>query len=311
MSNLEVIAEYKKYLESRGLAPKSIKNYGEDMKLFFERTVDYSEIINLKTDRIKLTIRDYVLKEMERGNVGTTISRRIAAINSFFSFLNEMDILNNKIKYKSISDKGKKERKAKRDKIRPDEFEIYIDKNVEYLRDHPCFLNARRWVLLYLLMYGGVRENEAAHIEELHISIVEKDDVEQYQVYIAVAKGGKPRNVYIPLFFSEPLEQYLKFKKKWNLNTPYLLCTVENKPMHVTAIIDTVSWLTSKAGFEKHITPHRLRDAHTDYLITQGCDIETVSVGLGHSNVKTTIEHYMQSHDEMQINTPRFFKQPV
>jgi integrase/recombinase XerD len=305
MSNKDVIVEYATYLKSRGLSIRTIKEYPDDVRLFFERVnKHYSEIT-------KLIIRDYIIKETERGNVGSTINRRLVAINSFFSFLNEMDILSNKIRYKSISDKGKKERRAKRDYIRPDEFETYIDKNVEYLRDHPCFLNARRWVLLYLLMYGGIRENEAAHIEESNISIIEKDGEDQYKIYLAVAKGDKPRNVYIRLFFREPLDLYLKLKKKWNLDTSYLLCTVENKPMHVTAISDTVEWLTKKAGFDKHITPHRLRDAHVDYLTVQKCDIETISSGLGHEKVKTTIEHYMGSHPNMQVNIPKFFKEPA
>ena len=70
--------------------------------------------------------------------------------------------------------------------------------------------------------------------------------------------------------------------------------TAVNKPYDRRQIERTLERMLKNAGLsDKEYTPHSLRHGYGSILLSEGVDIKTVSVLLGHKDVSTTYNIYI------------------
>ncbi|MBI1974417.1 MAG: tyrosine-type recombinase/integrase [Candidatus Zambryskibacteria bacterium] len=92
-------------------------------------------------------------------------------------------------------------------------------------------------------------------------------------------KGGKVRVVFISESAKRALDKYLKARKDMK---------EELFPLNRRSIIRVVKKYAIKAGIGKKVTPHVIRHMFATDLLSNGADLRSVQMLLGHANISTT-----------------------
>lgn len=139
--------------------------------------------------------------------------------------------------------------------------------------------------ILELLFSTGLRVSELC-------SLTNDIDFNQGEFSIR-GKGGKIRVVFISDEARETLKKYLKLRKDMSdaLFVQLDSGTTKNmdiKPLTRRSIERIVKQCAVKAGISKKVTPHVIRHCFATDLLSNGADIRSVQVMLGHANIATT-----------------------
>ncbi len=153
-------------------------------------------------------------------------------------------------------------------------------KNLKSLRDR-CILE--------LLFSAGLRVSELTSLNRDQINL----DRQEFSVR---GKGDKIRLVFVSDSAKNFLEKYLDkridldealfihFSKKKSQQTT----GQESKRLTPRSIQRIVKFYAAKAGLVKDVHPHTLRHSFATDLLSNGADIRSVQVMLGHSSITTT-----------------------
>jgi site-specific recombinase XerD len=106
-------------------------------------------------------------------------------------------------------------------------------------------------------------------------------------------KGGKIRVVFISEEARETLRKYLKLRKDMSDALFVQLDsgkkeTMDIRPLTRRSVERIVKQCAVKAGISKKVTPHVIRHCFATDLLSNGADIRSVQVMLGHANIATT-----------------------
>lgn len=138
----------------------------------------------------------------------------------------------------------------------------------------------RARALVFVLLYTGLRISDAAQLRRSQY-----DARSGYLTLRTTKKTGAP----IRLQLADPAVHALD--KLPREHSDYWLWSGDcDLKTIVNSLRRTVAMLGRLAGVHAH--PHRFRDSFASELLTQGADIRTVSLLLGHTSVKTTEKHY-------------------
>src|SRR3989344_693278 len=105
-------------------------------------------------------------------------------------------------------------------------------------------------------------------------------------------KGGKVRVVFVSDEARRAVSNYLKARKDMN-DALFVQVGRETKskdaaPLTRRSIERIVKHYAIKAGISKKVTPHVIRHCFATDLLSNGADIRSVQMMLGHSNIATT-----------------------
>ncbi len=143
--------------------------------------------------------------------------------------------------------------------------------------------------ILELLFSAGLRVSELTNINRNQVNL----DRQEFSVK---GKGDKIRIVFVSDSAKSFLEKYLS--KRIDLD-PALFIHVskkktkqaageENKRLTPRSIQRIVKFYAAKAGLVKDVHPHTLRHSFATDLLSNGADIRSVQIMLGHSSITTT-----------------------
>jgi len=285
------------YLEiEKGAALRTIENYEHDITRFFE----FSKIENAQdiTDDVVREFRLYLNRQSVRpvNGVSNTMSKKtqnhyLTALRVFLKFLAKKGISSlptDRIELAKIPERTI-------DLITPTELTRLLNSpegnDLKSLRDK---------AILETLFSTGLRVSELCSIPR-DISI----NSEELSIR---GKGGKVRVVFISPRAREALKKYLdarrdmeeglfirietpaskKNKNKENRknNEKYTGKKYGNLDRH--SIEHIVRRYAVKAGISKKVTPHVIRHCFATDLLSNGADIRSVQIMLGHSSISTT-----------------------
>jgi site-specific recombinase XerD len=110
-------------------------------------------------------------------------------------------------------------------------------------------------------------------------------------------KGGKVRVVFVSDAAKSAIDKYLKARK--DMNDALFVSTPANvkkgskasdraMPLDRRSVLRILKTHAAKAGIGKKVSPHVLRHMFATDLLSNGADIRSVQVLLGHANISTT-----------------------
>jgi site-specific recombinase XerD len=155
-------------------------------------------------------------------------------------------------------------------------------KNNENDKKDDTLKNSRDKAILELFFSTGLRLSELCSLNrDLDLS---KDE------FSIRGKGEKVRVVFLSESAKVAIREYLKNRK--DLDEPLFIQYSRNgsgsNRLTPRSIERIVKYYAIKAGISKKVTPHVIRHSFATDLLSNGADIRSVQMMLGHANIATT-----------------------
>jgi integrase/recombinase XerC len=276
------IDQFLRYMEvERGSSPHTLRAYRKDLELFFEQAGEGTELSD---------VRGFVAAEINRGQKKSTASRRLAAIRSFFKYLNREGLL-----------KKNPARLISSPKL-PKQLPRFLTVDEVFgLVEKPgglSFMEQRDRAMLELMYSSGLRVGE--------LSSLNLDDVNLDEGLVKVmGKGNKERIVPVGGKAQEALRSYLVEKLIQKKGDKALFVSRNGKRLDPRGIRRIVKKYSLALGLQGKVSPHTLRHTFATHLLQSGADLRVIQELLGHSSLSTTqkythldITHLMDIYDK-------------
>ncbi len=293
--------------------PKTRLSYAYDLKNFFTWLRDSSselrdrplrdispEILSaLTADDIERYL-NFCQTGSESLNGERTVSRKLSCLSSFFSYLLMRDKIASNPCDRVLKPKPKKDDRII--KLTPDEVVRFLD-TIEFgnesipKRQRKYLENTkiRDLAIATLLLGTGIRVSECVGLDRrdldfvnCKISIIRKGQKRQY-----VAMGDE-----VIAALRRYLEERDKITPAAERDSDALFLSTRRTRMCVQAVENMITKYAEFAGTKEHITPHKLRKTYGTELYGETGDIYLVARALGHENVNTTKDHYIDTDEE-------------
>lgn len=291
--------QFLEYLEiEKGSALRTIENYDHYLTKIFEHG-DFKKVSDITPE----AIREYRIKLNRQisGNnkkSGKTTSKKtqnyyMIALRMFLKYLAKRDITAmpaDKIELAKIPERSL-------DLITPTELSRLLNapqgSDLKTLRDR---------AMLELLFSTGLRVSELC-------SLTNDIDINTEEFAIR-GKGGKVRVVFVSDEARRAVKAYQNARKDMNdamfVQVGKEIKSKEPTPLTRRSIERIVKSYATKAGIYKKVTPHVLRHSFATDLLSNGADIRSVQMMLGHANISTT-QVYTHLTDKQLRDTHKKF----
>ncbi|HIV16509.1 MAG TPA: tyrosine-type recombinase/integrase, partial [Candidatus Alectryocaccobium stercorigallinarum] len=215
-----------------------------------------------------------------------TVSRRIAALRSFFQYLKKENIVD-------TDPTGE----LKRPKVEKKAPRILDSEEVDRLMAQPdrkTLKGLRDRAMLELLYATGIRVSELISLE--------MSDIELKRGYMVCRR--KVRESWIPFGDSakKALSMYLKHARDVFLKgkeSSLVFTNCSGGSMSRQGFWKIIKKYAADAGISGEITPHTLRHSFAIHLLQNGAELKNVQEMLGHSDISTTAMY--ASLDTLQL----------
>jgi integrase/recombinase XerD len=137
---------------------------------------------------------------------------------------------------------------------------------------------ARAHALQLVLLYTGLRISDVARLRRSSF------DPRTKYITLRVLKNGAPIRVRAPEDLIKALDTLPRESEYWFHSGAAAFATTERSLQRTLAAIGRLTQI--------HCHPHRYRDTFASQMLTNGADIRTVQMALGHSSVRITEKHY-------------------
>jgi site-specific recombinase XerD len=264
----------------RGRALKTIENYDHYLSVFLE----HSKVKQAKeiTDEVIREFRMWLNRQSTGNNkkTGETMKKKtqnyyLIALRAFLKYLARQNVETlpaERIELAKVSER-------ELDLITPNELSRLLDapdgSDIRALRDK---------AILELLFSTGLRVSELCSLTtDIDFSLGE---------FSIRGKGGKVRVVFISDTARIALNKYLKQRKDIN-NALFAqvgkeINSKEPSPLTRRSMERIVKHYAIKAGIGKKVTPHVIRHSFATDLLSNGADLRSVQMLLGHASIATT-----------------------
>jgi len=151
----------------------------------------------------------------------------------------------------------------------------------------------RNFAFLKLLLDTGLRIHELTHVK------VKDIDFDTFSIHVKVTKTDNDRIVCFTESTGALLVKYIASQK---IKGYLFQKRSTNEPLTTSAVECLISRLKKKLNIEELITPHKWRHTFATNYLTQGGDLETLRLLMGHSNLKTTQKYLHISKNQILAN---------
>ncbi len=218
---------------------------------------------------------DYIAWMRSNGKSVATVSRAIASLKNFYTFMLNNGYVEHNPTGKLVPDKTTQKLP-----------QILTSKEVELLLEQPECVDMKGYrdrAMLELLYATGIRVSE---LISLNIT-----DVNLSAGVIRCQSRDKTR--VIPLYPAavRALTEYINFIRPQMIAAPdeqSLFVNVSGERMSRQGFWKIIKSYQMKAGIEKTITPHTLRHSFAAHLLENGADIHAIQEMLGHADISST-----------------------
>lgn len=272
---INILDDFKLYLEvERNLSAHTVKAYAGDIGEYFVWLEGRKP-----EDMTHKNIRNYLSFIQSKSYSRTTISRKIAAIRTFYRYLYREKLVK--------SNPADNLRSPKKLKKLPS---FLTEKEVESIFDNidvSTPAGFRNRLILELLYSTGMRISELCNLNLGNLNLDENE-------IIVFGKGAKERLVLVSHKVKALLEEYIS--KVW----PQISKTLdfrENTPLFINkngfrlqqrSIRRILADVVNDLKMPKKVSPHTFRHSFATRLLENGADLRVVQELLGHSSISNT-----------------------
>ncbi len=270
---MDYLAGYEAWLShEKKAAANTLCSYTRDVRQFSQW---------MESERLALPqatqadIKRYALYLGKHGKSDATIVRSVAALKSFYGYLQSIHVV--PINPAKGFTPTKIERKLPA---------ILTSKEVDLFLDQPDpsdTKGCRDKAMLEVLYATGIRVSEliALNIQDVNLPVSFLRCV------------GKRKERIVPLYRGavKALEAYIKEVRPQLLEDPQetaLFVNMNGERMSRQGFWKIVKHYQEKAGISKDITPHTLRHSFAAHLLENGADLKSIQEMLGHADISST-----------------------
>lgn len=260
VSELEQLKrEFLEYTEiEKGRSLNTVRNYDHYLSVFLE----YSEVRTPK-DIKDACVREYRLwlnrKELKK----KTQNYYLIALRAFLKYLTKRNFQTLSPEVIELAKVGERQI----DLITPEELTRLLN-----VPDTSTLAGIRDVAILETLFSTGLRVSELCSLpRDLDLR------AEEFSVR---GKGEKVRVVFLSSEAKSAMKQYLEKRKDLDSDQMF--------PVTQRSIQRIIKHYAIKAGISKKVTPHVVRHMFATDLLSNGADLRSVQMLLGHANIATT-----------------------
>jgi integrase/recombinase XerC len=265
--------------DERGHAEKTCEAYERDVRQFLSHLcgkLGHAPCLGDLTRLETRSFRSFLAARRKAGITSRSLARTIAALRSFFRWLEAADILANR----AIGLVAQP--KLPRGLPKP----VTVDKAAA-LVEAPATTNndwiAARDTAVLLLLYGaGLRISEATGIRVSEAPEAGRD------VMRITGKGGKERLVPILPVVIDAIAAYRRLCPFSLEPGDILFRGAKGGPLSPRIIQLAIARLREALGLPETTTPHALRHSFATHLLASGADLRQIQELLGHASLSTT-----------------------
>lgn len=271
---LDLIQAYENYLSKvKKASENTIDSYMRDVRQFAQwlRDEEQLDVIDAKQQNIA----SYLSHLESEGRTGATVSRSLASLKNFYSYVVSSGFLENTPVTEIKVNRGEKKLP-----------QILTGREIEQLLAQPACVDAKGYrdkAMLEVMYATGIRVSELINLDV--------EDVNIEQGIIKCTDARKTR--IIPLYPAalKALSAYIKDIRASMLASPAeqaLFVNVGGIRMSRQGFWKILKHYQATAHIEKEITPHTLRHSFAVHLLENGADISSLQELMGHSDVSST-----------------------
>ena len=271
---LDLIQAYENYLTKvKQASSNTISSYMRDIRQFSQwlNSVENVDVM----DASQQNIADFFDHLTREGRTGATVSRCLASVKNFYSYVVSVGFLEKSPVCDIRVDRGEK-------KVP----QILTGKEIEHLLAQPVCVDAKGYrdkAMLEVMYATGIRVSELIDLDI--------DDVNLEQGIIKCSNAKKSR--IIPLYPAalKALSVYVRDIRRDMLESPderALFVNVGGVRMSRQGFWKILKHYQATAHIEKEITPHTLRHSFAVHLLENGADLSSLQELMGHSDISST-----------------------
>ena len=271
---LDLIGASENYLTKvKQASANTIASYMRDIRQFSEwlRAAEGTDVV----DASQVNISEYLAHLEDEGRSGATVSRNLASLKNFFSYVVSSGFLETTPVTDIHVERGEKKMP-----------QILTGREIELLLAQPACVDAKGYrdkAMLEVMYATGIRVTELIDLDV--------DDVNLEQRIIK-CRGSKKTRV-IPLYPAayKALSVYLREIRSGmvaSLDESALFVNINGARMSRQGFWKILKLYQAKANITKEITPHTLRHSFAVHLLENGADLGSVQELMGHSDISST-----------------------
>ncbi|HIZ28321.1 MAG TPA: tyrosine recombinase [Candidatus Adamsella sp.] len=270
----QYLEDFRLYLEiEKNFSPHTILAYHKDVSDFL------SYLGSMDADRVQhKTIREYLASIQPHNYSKTTVSRKIAAIRTFYRYLYRERIVE-----ANPADNIKSPRKNKSlPKFLTETEAMSIIDAIE--TNTPA--GFRNHTILEVLFVTGMRISELCHLK------FENLNLEQNEITV-FGKGGKERIVLISNRAKKYMQSYMEkirpiLCKKEHSEEDFVFVNNTGFMLQPKSVYNVIKDTAKKLKIQKKVSPHVFRHSFATKMLEKGADLRIVQELLGHASISNT-----------------------
>jgi integrase/recombinase XerC len=277
LTNLEVVSEYKNYLQNqKNYATNTVVAYLDDIRTL-EAFLSTEKLGDLY--RVSERVGRFYIAFLHGAYTPKSIRRKISSVKSMYEYLlREQYVTSNPFANATLP---KQERRLPKF--------IYENEINEFLdRIDTSTLVGKRDLAIFELLYGsGLRVGELVSVGLTDLDFVAK-------TLLVHGKGSKDR--YVPMHDTliERLKDYMVIVRpvlRLRTQKPdnhILFVNFKGNPLTDRGVRDILDRELTKQSSSLQVSPHTFRHSFATHLLDHGVDLRTVQELLGHVSLSTT-----------------------
>lgn len=271
---LDLIQAYENYLTKvKQASENTISSYMRDIRQF-SSWLRINENIDV-VDASQQNIADYLAHLEEEGRTGATVSRNLASLKNFYSYVVSSGFLEKTPVTDIRINRG--------DKKLP---QILTSREIELLLAQPVCVDSKGYrdkAMLEIMYATGIRVSELIDLDV--------DDVNLEQGIIKCSGAKKSRIIPLYPVALKALTVYLRDIRGGMIasqDEKALFVNVNGVRMSRQGFWKILKHYQTTAHIDKEITPHTLRHSFAVHLLENGADLGSLQELMGHSDISST-----------------------
>lgn len=270
-----LLAPWKDYLlAQRGLSPRSVASYGQDLESFFlfqEELAQGGSAVDIPDEQ---EIFLYLAWLRAKRNSGRTLARRLSALRAFFGYAVDEGAL--RVNPTLLLENPKLPQYLP-EVLSREEMECLLalpDMNDKSGRRDRCMLE--------LLYAAGLRVSELCNLCVIDLDL-------QRGLVRVFGKGAKERLVPLHDMIQKLLADYLRhWRPAFSPSGEQLFVNRSGRVLSRQYVWKMVKKYALSAGIRRAISPHTFRHSFATHLLEGGADLRAVQLLLGHADIGAT-----------------------